>query len=206
MLKTFSKRYISNSNFVKHGHSLLFLNNGFISEGFAKSHYLNQFNKHLDGIGYLDSYFLNATTLFPLPGILKQVDRNSMAFATESRLPFLDYRLVEYSFSLPTSQKRNHGLSKLVYRNAMKEILPEPIRTRKTKLGFVTAEPFWLRENKVKELFTARFHDMPKDHLLNQQQVAKAFSAFIDNKEPFSTMYWKAFNLVSLQKILNISY
>ncbi len=206
VLKTFSKKYISNSQFVRHNHNLLYLNKDYINEGFQKSHYLNRYNNIMKDQGYLDTYFLNSTTLFPLPGILKQVDRNSMAFATESRLPFLDYRLVEYTFSLPISQKINNGLSKIVYRNAMKDILPEPIRTRKTKLGFVTAEPFWLRENMIKELFLNEYNKIPKDHLLNQHQILKVFSDFLDNKAPFSTMYWKTFNLLSLQKIFNINY
>ncbi len=206
VLKTFTKRYVSNNSFVKHGHNLAYLNKDFIKPGFAASHYLNQFHKSCYDHGYLNNYFLNATTRFPLPGILKQVDRNSMAFSTESRLPFLDYRLVEYSFSLPTSQKINHGLSKLVYRNAMKGVLPEPIRTRKTKLGFVTAEPFWLKDDRIKELFLSRYHDIPGDNLLNQQEIIRVFERFVDNREPFSTQYWKTFNLVSLQKILNISY
>jgi asparagine synthase (glutamine-hydrolysing) len=206
VFKTFSKRYVSNSNFVKRNNNLKYLNNDYIQEGFAKSHYLNQFNDRIFDQGYLDTYFLNSTTIFPLPGILKQVDRNSMAFATESRLPFLDYRLVEYSFSLPNNQKINHGLSKQVYRNAMKGVLPEPIRTRKTKLGFVTAEPFWLKEKKIKELFLEQYNAVPNDHFLNRHQITKVYNDFLDNKEPFSTIYWKTFNLITLQKILNVSY
>ena len=59
-----------------------------------------------------------------------------MAHSVETRLPFLDYRLVELLASYPLSQKMNMGWTKYVLRNAMKGVLPESIRLRKSKLGF----------------------------------------------------------------------
>ena len=48
-----------------------------------------------------------------------------MAFSLETRLPFLDYRLVEYVFGLPPDQKINRGVTKVILRNAMRGIIPE---------------------------------------------------------------------------------
>ncbi|NBW41377.1 asparagine synthase (glutamine-hydrolyzing) [bacterium] len=71
-----------------------------------------------------------------LPGILRNYDRCSMAHGVEVRMPFMDWRLVTYAFSLPFSSKLGGGLTKRILRDAMKGILPEGIRTRRSKIGF----------------------------------------------------------------------
>jgi asparagine synthase (glutamine-hydrolysing) len=80
-----------------------------------------------------------------LPALLRYADRNSMAFAREVRLPFLDHRLVEYLFAIPAEQKLDGATTKLVMRNATHGIIPEEIRNRKDKLGFAPPEHVWLR-------------------------------------------------------------
>lgn len=80
-----------------------------------------------------------------LPGLLRYEDRNSMAHGIESRLPFLDYRLVELSLSLGKNYKIVNGETKWILREAMRGILPENIRTRQDKIGFATPEQAWLR-------------------------------------------------------------
>ncbi len=93
---------------------------------------------------------------FSLPVLLRYEDKNSMAHSVEARLPFLDYRLVEKLASFPLTQKMRNGWTKYVLRNAMKDILHEKVRLRKTKLGFDTPEDQWFRESlrpMVKDVF-----------------------------------------------------
>ena len=97
------------------------------------------FEKH----EYLNNYLYRLTFWNNLQGLLKYEDRNSMAFSVEGRVPFLDYRLVEFLFSLPSSFKMRSGFSKYVLRDGLKGILPEKIRLRTTKLGFSTPESLW---------------------------------------------------------------
>jgi asparagine synthase (glutamine-hydrolysing) len=80
-----------------------------------------------------------------LPALLKYEDRNSMAFSVEARVPFLDYRLVEFAFSLPATVKIHNGYTKHVLRSAMVGVLPEKVRWRTGKLGFATPERSWQR-------------------------------------------------------------
>ena len=80
-----------------------------------------------------------------LPALLHYEDRNSTAFSLEARVPFLDYRLVEFMFSLPTEEKIKNGVTKVILRDAMKGVLPEQIRNRTDKMGFVTPEDIWFR-------------------------------------------------------------
>jgi hypothetical protein len=78
-----------------------------------------------------------------LPCILRNYDRCSMAHGVESRMPFMDWRLVCYVFGLPETSKVGGGLSKRVLREALRGVLPEKIRTRKDKIGFVSPMPNW---------------------------------------------------------------
>ncbi len=79
-----------------------------------------------------------------LPTLLRHEDRNSMAHSVESRLPFLDYRLVEFAIRCPTTMKLRDGWTKWILREALRDTLPEKIRLRKTKLGFSVPERHWL--------------------------------------------------------------
>jgi asparagine synthase (glutamine-hydrolysing) len=78
-----------------------------------------------------------------LPALLRYEDRNSMAFSVESRVPFLDHRLVEFAFALPSDIKFRGGYTKRVLRDAMDGLLPEPVRMRARKMGFATPELQW---------------------------------------------------------------
>jgi len=75
------------------------------------------------------------------------------------RVPFLDYRIVEFMFSLQDNQKINNGVTKKVLRNAMKGVLPEEVRKRMDKMGFVTPEDIWFRtvlKDKILEIINSK--------------------------------------------------
>jgi len=80
-----------------------------------------------------------------IPQLLRYADRNSMAFSREIRNPFLDYRLVEYLFSLPPNLKIRRGWNKFILRKAFQGIIPDKVRTRFDKVGYITPEAQWLR-------------------------------------------------------------
>jgi len=94
-----------------------------------------------------------------LPALLHHEDRNAMAFSIEARLPFLDARLVDFSLRLPTRLKLRNGRSKFILREAMAGVLPDAIRQRTDKMGFVTPQDRWLRETlrpQLEDLFGTR--------------------------------------------------
>ena len=77
--------------------------------------------------------------------LLRYEDRNAMAHSVESRLPFMDWRLVSYLFSLPASLKIRNGTTKWILRQAMAGIVPEDVLNRQDKIGFATPEYRWFR-------------------------------------------------------------
>jgi len=84
---------------------------------------------------------------FGLHSLLRYEDRNSMAFSIESRVPFLDYRVVNLSLSLPDDLKIKDGIRKYILREAFKKEIPDVIYRRYDKLGFPTPQERWTKEN-----------------------------------------------------------
>jgi asparagine synthase (glutamine-hydrolysing) len=83
---------------------------------------------------------------FNLPQLLRHLDRNAMHWSVETRVPFLDHRLVEFAACLPEEWKMHDGYSKFILRQAMARDLPAEILENRGKLGFGMAEQFWLRD------------------------------------------------------------
>ena len=88
---------------------------------------------------------LYADTKTYLHELLMKQDQMSMAASIESRVPFLDHKLVEFTARLPTRLKLRRGwTTKYVLRQSMKGLLPEPILARK-KMGFPVPVGKWFR-------------------------------------------------------------
>ena len=80
----------------------------------------------------------------PLPLYLRVEDRMSMAHSVESRLPFMDYRLVSLLFNTPDNWKLRDHWNKYILRQAMKDQIPDSVSTRVDKMGFPAAEKNWV--------------------------------------------------------------
>jgi asparagine synthase (glutamine-hydrolysing) len=127
-----------------------------------------------------------------LPALLHYEDRNAMAFSIESRVPFLDYRFVEYVASLPLDQKIRGGVTKTVLRTAIKGIVPESIRCRMDKMGFVTPEEVWMREDLrpfvLQVLSSDAFLARP---YWDADAVIQDYLAFLDGRSSYSPEIWR---------------
>jgi asparagine synthase (glutamine-hydrolysing) len=80
-----------------------------------------------------------------LPTLLRYEDRNSMGNSVESRLPFLDYRLVEVALALPTAVKLRRGFGKWIVREVARGKIPEEIRKARYKRGFDVQQSDWIK-------------------------------------------------------------
>jgi asparagine synthase (glutamine-hydrolysing) len=80
-----------------------------------------------------------------LPSLLMFGDAISMGRSLESRVPFLDHRLVEFVFGLPDRWKFDGIESKIVLKRALRDVLPPEILARKDKIGFRTPVAEWIR-------------------------------------------------------------
>lgn len=80
-----------------------------------------------------------------LPTLLRYEDRNSMGNSVESRLPFLDFRMVELGLALPEEQKLHPGWGKWILRSTMAGRLPDAIRMNPAKRGFDANQSSWVQ-------------------------------------------------------------
>lgn len=82
-------------------------------------------------------------------------DRVSMAHSIESRMPFMDYRVVEFLASVPAAYKLHGGWTKYLARRAFSGKLPDEIVWRKDKMGWPIPETHWF-EGKLKSWMAER--------------------------------------------------
>jgi asparagine synthase (glutamine-hydrolysing) len=83
-------------------------------------------------------------TRHSLPALLRYEDRNSMYFSVESRVPFLDHRLVEFVLSLPTDYLMDGRHTKRILREGVRDIVPDLVHRRVDKIGFGNPESEWV--------------------------------------------------------------
>jgi asparagine synthase (glutamine-hydrolysing) len=126
-----------------------------------------------------------------LPQQLKWCDRDSMAHGVESRAPFLDYRLVEFCLGCETKFKFKNGETKKILRDSLKDLLPDKIKNRNSKMGFVTEEYAWIRET-----HSALFIEMAKDAIIKSQGILNPLAEkkvldIISGKAPFDFFVWR---------------
>jgi len=132
---------------------------------------------------------------------LRVCDRVSSAFSIEPRYPFLDHRIVEFSFSLPTTQRIRNGWTKYVLRNAMKGIIPEAVRKTRKKFGAPIPLECWMRElrGNIRKIFeSSKFRERG---YFNQPAILDAYDRFCEGKlDRFSSaryaeVFWRILNL-----------
>jgi len=152
----------------------------------------------------LHSFLYNLIFYTSLPTLLHYIDRNSMTFSLESRVPFLDHRLVEFIFALPAHEKINiKAETKAILRHSLKDILPAEVYNRKDKKGFVTpGETQWLRGplKKIMEI------DYERINCIDRTKMKQLVKDFENGKNQNAKLIWKAVIAHHWLKTNNLHY
>ena len=136
-----------------------------------------------------------------LPEYLRYEDRNSMANSTESRLPFLDYRLVEWAVSLPNEFKILNGTNKRIVREAVKSYSPKSIIERTDKMGFVSPQEMW-QKTVMKELMVDVIHSDWNIPFIARKKVLQGFARYIQGKDENWPFWWRIFCYIYWMKTI----
>ncbi len=92
--------------------------------------------------------------------LLQMADRLNMAFNVENRAPFLDYRLVQFAFSMPSEYKIRNGTTKWALKEISKKIIPKEISTRIDKRGFSAPVNKWFNWEQHGKYNRSAYRDM----------------------------------------------
>jgi asparagine synthase (glutamine-hydrolysing) len=131
-----------------------------------------------------------------VPAVLRPEDRNTMSQSIESRSPFLDYRLAEICFSLDGSLKIRNGLGKWILREAMRGILPESVRTRKDKSGFIAPADRWFREGARRDLLVlVDSESFGSRTFLDHGAIRNVVNEHVEGKSNHAMFLWQLVNM-----------
>ena len=132
--------------------------------------------------------------------ILHKVDRASMYYSLETRVPFLNQKLVNYSNNLSRDMKIKDGNTKIILKEVLKRYIPEKYVNR-SKMGFSIPLSEWMRGPlKSWMIETLNFKDIHNQGYLNNRQIKFYLENHLSGKKDFSRQLW---NIIVFQKWLS---
>ena len=119
-----------------------------------------------------------------------------MAFSLETRLPYLDNRLVDMVFALPLNYRIHRGWSKWILRRSMSNVLPREICWRRSKLGFPTPESRWLGQGAdyIRSLLCVKNNSQLEAYI--QPQLLAQLRNLPDHELAATPGLWRLINLI----------
>lgn len=140
-----------------------------------------------------------------LPTLLRNYDRTSMINGVEIRMPFMDYRIVQFAFSIGWQSKIRNGFSKNIIRDALAPFMPEDIAYRKGKIGFNAPILDWLK-GPYRELFddiTASTGFKTSTLVKNPEETRKLFIDVVEGRTGFheASLVWNEVQIYMWEQV-----
>jgi asparagine synthase (glutamine-hydrolysing) len=127
-----------------------------------------------------------------LSTLLRFADRNSMFSSIESRVPFLNKKLVEFTLALPEQYLlSSKGQTKYILREAMRGLVPHEILQRRDKVGFEASSTSWGAGSNSLNVLSKNLDGIP---LLNSKQCTAAIKDVVDGKRQLDSNLWRVIN------------
>ena len=144
----------------------------------------------------LNDVLYSNTMQHGLEELLRYADRNSMAHGTEVRLPFLNFELVNFIFSLPSSYKIKDGFTKYILRKTMMDKIPDKILWNTNKIGFETPQKSWMENSQIQEMIFSSKEQLVKDNILNASVLKNSIEP--KHAHEAENMDWRFLNLAKI--------
>jgi asparagine synthase (glutamine-hydrolysing) len=170
------------------------LSKEFLSKA-KKPFYPTPFENELLNKQYRDLFYTK------IPRALRFNDRVSMAYSTELREPFLDYRLVEYAFAQPYEYKIKNGIQKYLLRELVSEHLDDSI-TNSPKRPLQTPQREWLG-NELSDYVELKIKDIKDSDFsswFNINEMSNEWQKYKDGDNDSSFHIWQWISLSNLMK------
>jgi asparagine synthase (glutamine-hydrolysing) len=125
---------------------------------------------------------------------LEKLDKATMAFSIEGRLPFLDHRLVELAFQIPAHYKIRGLSTKRILKEALQGVLPDEV-LRKRKHGFAVPNDPWFRGKMGDFVFETLLDSRASARgYFDPSYIERLFRSHRDGKEVFDSQLWLLLN------------
>ena len=161
------------------------------------SSFLKPFDASYPGKDALTRMIYNEFKLRLPELLLMRVDKITMSESLESRVPFLDPELVEFTMDIPETWKTKNGTAKYLLKKAVEGLIPDNIIYRK-KMGFAAPMAEWLRSDFGQQAEKAVMSsNLLKRGYLNINYIQKMFHGHRTAKCNMSLYIWTLFNLTS---------
>jgi asparagine synthase (glutamine-hydrolysing) len=139
-----------------------------------------------------------------MPCCLRAEDRQAEAAGLSHFEPFLDYRLVEFMFRIPGALKIRDGVTKILLREAMTDVLPETTRCRIKKTGWNAPAHVWFsnggQELLMDMIHTKRFQERGVYNTSAVMNIVREHQRIVENRET------KENHMMFLWQLLNLEY
>lgn len=144
---------------------------------------------------YLNLFDLQHEEIFytQMPHLLRYEDRNSMRHSIETRLPFIDFKVVETAVSINNKYKIKDGWTKYILRKTVEKILPNSIVWRKNKFGFEAPTKSWINSIEI-EMQESIKNSIILNTIINEIRYKK-----LDENQK-----WKLFNISKWEQVYNV--
>lgn len=137
---------------------------------------------------YMDYQLFN----YGLPKLLRYEDKNSMSKGIETRMPFMDHRLVELVCSTPLAWRMADGWTKYLLRLSMEESLPAELIWQRGKVGFAAPDNLW------------KDHRSYTDQLIRQSKLLQILLKNVSRIPQDNNSYWRALSVAAWEKEFSV--
>ncbi len=182
--------------------SLAYLNNDFTKDHYH--HYQPAYQFSLQGNNF-SNYLLKQINHEGLNQILHYEDVSSMSQSIEIRSPFMDYRMMEFAFSIPNELKFKNGVTKRIQRETFGTMLPDSITQNRKKIGFKTPFLDYISSDPAYKSYVS---DLIHSTHFSTKKIWKADKIREVFKKPMESPnfpFWRVINLETWSKVYNIS-
>jgi len=181
--------------------SIFCLENDFVKQNY--NHYKSEYKFSIKGNNF-NRYLLNQINNQGLNHILHYEDVSSMQQSIEIRSPFMDYRLMEFAFSIPNDMKFKNGVTKRIQRETIGKMLPDFITENRNKIGFSTPFNEYISSDPAFRHFifdVLNSTNFKSKKIWNADKIIKVF----ENPSKYPNFpFWRIINFEIWSKMYNI--
>ncbi|MEN9349450.1 MAG: hypothetical protein RL372_428 [Bacteroidota bacterium] len=150
----------------------------------------NLFNEKLRNIEFANKMMIADSLTYLTDDILCKVDRAAMSVSLETRVPFLDYRLVEFAWRLPLHMKIRNGKGKWILRELLNKYIPPSLIDR-PKMGFAIPIDIWLK-NELKDWAESLLNEkrIKEDGIFNSNEIKEIWNNHQSGEKGLQSELW----------------